>query len=134
MSEKINYTERNKYLTIAIGKCWHEPHTSSPYHDDTISWHCKCGMPSKNHIPRVGFGSDAKPEFKQYYDFSSGDGMQILKQWLDKKENNYLNSNFFTWAELHIRSKPDSPYWWWWILLDPDTFADTLYEFLKERG
>jgi hypothetical protein len=131
MSLKIDVTERNKFLTIALGKCYHDEIVKTmPFHDGQTIHTCKCGTTTRT---GMGFGPETEvPKFKQEFDFSTGDGMQKLRDWLELKDNEHLLGDFVVWTEHEIRYSPGvQALYWWWILLNPNTFADYLYLFLK---
>jgi hypothetical protein len=97
-------SERDKFLTEAMGECWHECQPRQPHN-------CvKC----PESVPDWGFVSDINP------DFSTWTGFGKLAPWVEKK---VLPSEVLP---LVTESRPfDDTF--------PSRFANALYQFLKDR-
>jgi hypothetical protein len=99
-------SERDKYLTEAMGECWHESDWGQ-----TICKHCR-----RTNDPRY-FDFD-----EQNKTFSSWSGFGKLWNWSQKQEWWMEFKNWYI-----CRNKVTFEY-----LIHPDRFADAVYEFLKE--
>ncbi len=105
--------ERDKFLTEAMGMCWHEfglctscqKGYSGEYRFHCIKCHLACG-------------------YCFYADFSTWPGFGLLWEWATKQD-------WFRHFSIYIKVPPGfnvfSNYY-----IHPDRFADILYEFLKD--
>lgn len=151
----MNNIERDKFLTEAMGECWHEFHHNifirkKIYVDYLGSMnierhyfciHCgkliwedemSCLMDTDvNYLP------DSNQVNIEKYDFSTPDGFFKLLNWL--KENDYY-LNFLNWNT----TIDDIPYcsvgksfksgdFLNMDLIEPNVFANVVYQFLKEK-
>lgn len=115
-------SERDKFLTEAMGECWHKSHSTIPYHDNTIIHVCKCG--ERGSLYDL-FSSNEANYFHQDNNFSTWEGFGKLWNWSQKQP-------------------------WWGVglmgmdmydgcikiplyIFNPDRFADAVYEYLKEE-
>ena len=96
--------ERDKYLTEAMGECWHL---------FNLCTCVKCRMP-------LGF-----PFITSNNDFSTWEGFGKLFEFCQKQEwwESFIFSNWRTTLSLH-------EYIGEWI--NPDRFSDAIYDFLQE--
>lgn len=103
-------TERDKFLTEAMGECWHnlgEKYTTE------IGWCIKCCTWHKHN-----------------HNFSIWSGFGKLWEWAQKQE--WWKS--FVWVHGDsTRAKYRKESTFSVKFLHPDRFADALYQFLKER-
>lgn len=100
-------TERDKFLTEAIGECWHE-HTMT------------CGY----NLTRTGeYVSDIKST-SYPNDFSSWNGFGKLWEWVSRQESMMCGlASRYNGEQAKIKL----------IYISPDTFADAVYNYLKEQ-
>ena len=102
-------SDRDKFLTEAMGECWHEQHIKNDKH----IW-CICGEEFTR-------GCDLREHIAwRVENFSTWEGFGKLWEWAPKQEwwQDWFGNNY-------IRI---------WYFIDPDRFADAVYEFLKEAG
>ncbi len=111
-------TERDKFLTEAMGDCWHEAkylYQATPY--DTPDYECRCGKRC------------SEKSFKNN-NFSTWEGFGKLWEWAQKQEwwiylgfiGNYTEQ--FTASEFTHKD----------CIINPDRFADAVYNYLKEAN
>lgn len=110
-------TERDKFLTEAMGECWHEYETRDIFIDSFFGSHLynfctKCNITDK----------DAKP----YTNFSTWDSFGKLYSWCKEQE---------WWTMFCYYRFGDGNYIGYKVFefIDPDKFANTVYEFLKDN-
>jgi hypothetical protein len=105
--------ERDKFLTEAMGECWHEHLVKT----GTFSTLCnKCLAHVTNN------------------DFSTWPGFGKLWEWAQKQEwfNIFmLGKGWLIWPETQSPFMVQQSYF---NLIHPDRFADVLFAFLKERN
>lgn len=107
-------SERDKFLTEAMGLCWHETEKimvsdgdDEPSYFEYLCKHCHTCNPNMERI-----------------NFASWSGFGLLWEWARKQE----------WFPQFIFSKTHSDYDEIRIeFINPSRFADAVYEFLKER-
>lgn len=106
---------RDKFLTEAMGKCWHEKyeHFESTFEDRYDKYKCKqCHRESSYtpHLPRMNFST--------WKDFGN------LYEWARKQSwwNQFAGNNLGTWSQngkvVFIQEN----------FIQPDKFSDALYE------
>ena len=118
--------ERNKFLTILMGKCWHELEEDSYYDGiETIYYHrcVKCGLQDHNNFKFVSWDQ---------IDFSSWEGFGILYKWA--KLQNWWQQFIERYGccyypEIVSKHKPESMWMLPDYLIDPELFANAIYEF-----
>lgn len=126
--------ERNKYLTEAMGDCWHDEFIDHdkfcPYHrvscakckayiGDSI-YYTKLDKESKHYSPYV-FGNT---------NFSTPDG--FFKLWNFAMEQKWWKC-FCDWSwNIADCTGTETSYLVW--LVNPDRFADAIYQYLKENN
>ena len=103
-------TERDRFLTEAMGECWHEEDDAFP--NRYVCIHCKrswpFGIPINNFPAWTGFGK--------------------LWEWAKEQDwwERFTNYNFVAFYSHDSRGIDLQ-------LIHPDRFADAVYTFLKER-
>lgn len=109
-------TERDRFLTEAMGQCWHD--WSERFDGHTSYLNClKCHAYNSNTIER----------FRPSMDFSTWSGFGILWEW-------GINQNWFgTFSKFHTIGSDKDNTAILQIYINPDKFADAVYNFLKER-
>ena len=122
------HTERDKFLTEAMGECWHDfVMAKNPDGRDAKGWTC-----TKCHIYTTYIHS-------LYCDFSTWDGFGKLWTWAQKQEwfdlfqcclyyHDYLKHCHRPGDERLDNDKVLHN-----ELIHPDRFANAVYEFLKEE-
>lgn len=112
---------RDKYLTEAMGLCWHE------YNED--KWGCfKCGVNAymiKGHWLGTPKGHSIFKPINP--DFSTWQGFGTLWEFAIKQE---------WWFQFKVRNNhiPNHKLYGFNLdLINPDKFADALFSFLKEK-
>lgn len=110
-------TERDKFLTEAIGECWHKMH----YADG--GWHCFT-------CKTEGCEDNPYQVYHQNINFSTPDGFFKLWNWSQKQEwwDIFIMRNRGCWDDGEDNSPTINSY-----LINPDHFADTVNVFLKEN-
>jgi len=106
--------ERDKFLTKAIGECWHEPE------DGYYDYSCvHCGI----------YGRTPKSVIIKRIDFSTWEVFGKLWEWAIKQE---------WWTDFCTMSLNEGEYFGGYRLpivmqrlINPDRFADAVYKFLK---
>lgn len=103
---------RNRFLTEAMGKCWHligESASGSGFYE------CRCGKV---------FALNEYASCNDENDFSTWEGFGKLWEWAQEQE----------WWRAFALSFGNVHYDWLFRqdTIHPDRFADALYEFLKE--
>lgn len=108
-------TERDKFLTEAMGECWHGWREPKPKYIGDARWPCTCG---ENHGD-IDFNND----------FSTWEGFGKLWEWVQKQEwwilfvdDNQTDEHGLETINGYLRR-----------LINPDRFADAVYKFLKEK-
>lgn len=109
--------ERDKYLTEAMGECWHETMLvadeeggGAPFH---ICRKCKIGMYSKANN-----------------NFSTWEGFGKLWEWTQKQE---WWRNFLLTSKGKIHDLNPLAFATGTSIIDLDRFADAVYSYLKEK-
>jgi len=98
--------ERDKFLTEAMGKCWHEGQ-----HPIYCTPCAKCGEISSTFRPL-------------HFDFSTWAGFGLAWEWVQSQN----------WRGSFMRYYWNATKWnHVFDLINPDRFSDALYAFLKER-
>jgi len=110
------HLERDEFLTEAMGGCWHERAHRYPFHPS----YNRCAKCCK----QLEFNS------KAYWDFSTWEGFGKLWEWLFTERSR--------WVPFHKRymigQDRDSHYLEFELsIINPDEFANRVYEFLKEK-
>jgi hypothetical protein len=112
-------TNRDKFLTEAMGECWHEHNTTHPIK----SWgSCTCGSDFVSHWSLQDHLININPNF------STWEGFGKLWEWAWKQE---------WWASFvrYANKLSDTEFLGGFICpvyTNPDTFADAVYTYLKE--
>jgi hypothetical protein len=102
---------RDKFLTEAMGECWHEAGTKRV---NPFTYVCtKCGSNIKKN---------------SYNNFSTWEGFGKLWEWAQKQK---WWGTFCSWLTIH-KMKEVKHYSWIEQFIHPDRFANALYEYLKE--
>jgi len=103
-------TEREKFLTEAMGECWHS------FEGSITGRECvKCG---------AEFWANEIETANKKHNFSTWEGFVKLITWIRQQE----------WYERFHVEMNESVESWRNYLINPDEFADTVYEYLKGRG
>ena len=114
--------ERDKFLTEAMGECWHEPKLANAL--QSVCKHCKqMRYRSTKHI-----NENLAPEWAQKYDFSTWQGFGKLWEWAEDQK---------WWDEFvdkDLVSRGHKPWLFPLGWIKPNNFANALYEFLKGGG
>jgi hypothetical protein len=111
-------SERDKYLTEAMGECWHEQHIKNDKH----IW-CVCG----EEFTRF---SDLREHIAYRVEsFSTWEGFGKLKDFMC----NLPDSERFFDSYIDELTQRADDVTETFRRLQPDHFADVVYEFLKER-
>lgn len=114
-------TERDKFLTEAMGGCWHElvdPGTGLIFGPNYRAPECSCGKTLSRMTPLHN-----NPDFSTWQGFG--------KLWTWAKEQGWWEGFLFDLGSINIRTRdqlvihPD--------YINPDHFADAIYDFLKDR-
>lgn len=108
---------RDKYLTKAMGECWHVLDCCPEKDSDGITYHCElCNADFSFSWDKVG------SSLKFNNDFSTWEGFGKLWEFCQKQE---------WWENLgnYLDSRTDVPE----SLVHPDRFADAVFSYLKER-
>lgn len=115
-------SERDKYLTEAIGECWHE-------HDfGTCPSKCpKCGITNRH----VDMGEDFHDIIYQGANFSTPDGFFKLWEWV-QKQNEWANEFIYIFFEDSWKSGLTNSQFIY-HQINPDRFADAVCAYLKEN-
>ena len=119
--------ERDKYLTEAMGQCWHEP-PGTPIHTEHGLVMCskchqwcsivanECPIPKNNN-------------------FSTWDGFGILWEWIIKQSWYWHFDCYLMYAPSgHEFTPNDSDGYLHKNYLDPDKFANAVYKYLKGKN
>ena len=110
---------RDKYLTEAMGECWHI-FKLIPY----VGHQCINFAPIK--CEKCGVKTISENENDKFIDFSTWEGFGKLWEWAQQqewwKEFSYQDSVRYKMAKY-------DPY----NIINPDRFSDALYTYLKER-
>lgn len=114
-------SERDKFLTEAMGECWHE------YNEEISDKCCKC---EEDILPYVKAWlatpeNKAEPVIERLFNFSTWEGFGKLWEWAMKQEWWIRNFIIEPWKSNHIAVDMR--------LINPDIFADALEKFLKEK-
>lgn len=104
--------ERDKFLTEATGGCWHQWNQSPTHSLDVIC--IKCG-----HRRYYKQQNDDKYNFSTWEDFGK------LWEWV-RRQKWLWDSPFYDATEYGIHTIKAE-------FINPDRFADAVYEFLKEK-
>ena len=104
-------TERDKFLTEALGECWHEKDITSPIKSHGL---CTCGVDSVSHYELI----DHLDEINN--NFSTWEGFGLLWTWSQKQEWWIMDFMPKTGDKYNLMS-----------LVDPDRFANAVYEVNK---
>ena len=105
--------ERDKFLTKAIGECWHEPE------DGYYDYSCvHCGI----------YGRTPKSVIIKRIDFSTWEVFGKLWEWAVKQE--WWEDEFQKYSSF----MDDSTICVYEGLINPDRFADAVYKFLKRKS
>lgn len=123
-------TKRDKFLTEAMGECWHETFfreyglTIETIRGEFIEKNCTCGR-----ITRIGKSYSAKDQqpLCSNQSFSSWEGFGKLWEFCQKQKwwKIGFKANHWGVLETHIEFIPD-------LIIHPDLFADAVYEYLRE--
>ena len=99
-------SKRDKFLTEQIGECWHEG--CELFIASEGKFHCECGK---------------WMSYPHRQTFSTSDGFFKLWEWSQQQEwwYDFLNKDQCFGFAVSIE------------LVNPDRFADAIYQFLKER-
>lgn len=111
--------ERDKYLTEAMGECWHEFTLDDPHLKPVEGSYgiCNCGY----RINYLHFHAHTKYNPK----FSTWDGFGKLYEW--SVEQDWWYEFLFEWSgEIISFSIP-------YKLVYPNPFANVIYEFLRDK-
>jgi hypothetical protein len=107
---KMN-SERDRYLTEQMGKCWHE----WDKHEICV----KCYLPM----------NIRDLSYRENEDFSTWPSFGILWEWATKEE---------WWYDFYLRELNNAyrknPKFMFDFLINPDHFSNSVYEFLKDRN
>jgi hypothetical protein len=104
-------SERDKFLTEAMGECWHEWIPSNDFD----------GMACK-------FCEDYEHESGKRNNFSTWEGFGKLWNWAQKQEW------WGKFEDLIFYGKADPCGGWFdTLLIHPDRFADAIFSYLKEK-
>ena len=125
-SDKINIQDRDRFLTEAMGDCWHEPEAKT-YRVASGEYEYYICANCKKDYRDCGF----------QIDFSTWTGFGKLWEWATQQswwllylESNHTISSIPT---NHIGSSYLSGEMIYVDFIHPDNFANALYAFLKER-
>lgn len=112
--------ERDKFLTEAMGKCWHEWYWDSK---ERINKCQKCN---------IVYWDWAKSFGRPNYEFSTWKDFGILWEWASKQ---YWWKKFVSWdyEKRWDADRREKDNWWYLDLINPDFFANALYEFMKGK-
>ena len=124
---------RDKFLTEAMGECYHKEYTRKPYHDNTMIAICKCGDYSEP-FQLSGFGSTNNPIFSQYYNFSTWEGFGVLWKWVWTQRWYYDFKSYCNGTYMEGFMEQEEANNWEEQFIDPDVFANKLYMFLKRNS
>jgi len=112
--------ERDKYLTEAMGGCWHETRfTGDSIHIPLEEKCVKCGVVTA----REG---DFNRLDQDNNDFSTPDGFFKLWDWA-------INQKWWVWFWDEKFNTKEFDYQVVINHINPDNFANAIYDFLKER-
>lgn len=103
--------KRDKFLTEAMGECWHEAKCS--YNDGwSIDYECRCGLrwPEEDSPPNT--------------DFSTWEGFGKLWEWSQQQK---------WWAGFLNSDECGNDYVINTFYINPDKFANVVYEYLKSK-
>ena len=116
--------ERDKYLTEAMGYCYHEALYIQPYHDCTQIARCRCGSYSE-------VISGFSPEFKFYqmFDFSTWETFGHLLKWI-KTHDRFEEFKTIAYVNMWCPCGECGTEYLNWELIDPESFANKVYDFL----
>lgn len=94
--------ERDKFLTEAVGECWHTTSTSKKVGIDTY-YYCQCGI--STYVS--DFWEDQTVVFRQKLDFSTPDCFFKLWNWSKDQAwwEEFLNTTMLLWLALLIRTR-----------------------------
>ena len=120
-------TERDRFLTEAMGECWHKTSNTEPYHSGCVVHICKCGQ--RELEDSRAFYNPGPNWVRQKYDDWQSFGK--LWEWAQKQE---------WWSSFVAKKTPSNmrPMCGFGqpqldLYIHPDRFADAIYTFLKER-
>lgn len=115
---------RDKFLTEAMGECWHEwdGGNTKPYHDGAKIYFCKCGE-CVVYDEFYSFTKDVNKHFKIANNFSTWDGFGKLWEWCHKQEWWQASYGAGMLSD-DLESLTAS-------FVHPDRFAYAVYEYLK---
>ncbi len=112
--------DRDKYLTEAMGLCWHE---ENKQRKDVLR--CVCSNQNHYNYTLERHIEKSNPNFSTWSAFGTLWEFAIKQEW---------------WMEFWVKegqfyknSVAKAPVVIWNELINPDKFADALYKFLKER-
>lgn len=110
----MNNEERDKFLTEAIGECWH-------HEGETVA--------DAKHYVDFYICSKCHKTWKYRVDFSTWKGLGKLWPWAQKQEwwKTFIYEGY-THPSKNVGSEVQMT-----IFIDPDRFANAVYEFLKEE-
>lgn len=112
---------RDKFLTEAMGECWHEPYPETGY---TCKKCDESGYLNRLHCEELRLDLSTWQGFGKLWEWAQ------QQEWWDKflfeQESSYL-SDSLGYPETYAMR------WMGENLVNPDRFADAVYEYLKER-
>jgi hypothetical protein len=117
--------ERDKFLTEAMGLCWHEELEEYRLHDE-IRMRCKCGETALK-----GYCCIRSSGFQQDCGFSTPDGFFKLWDWAQEQDWWTVGSPF--WGG-YTAYKSQGRFMIGDAFINPNHFADAVFKYLKERG
>lgn len=108
-------TDRDRFLTEAMGKCWHELDEKPDPLGYALVPACK----------------KCERWYPQNSDFSTWPGFGVLKEWAEKQNwwRDFITHICEVWPNDQWSY---NSYWKFEEINKPDRFANALYEFLKE--
>lgn len=130
------HTKRDRFLTEATGECWHKFGPAEDFNDDSgeYGFTCvKCGgqyLARKETVDGYRFFTYDEPPTGGF-NFSTWKGFGKLWEWVQQQE---------WWKAFVAKEGVYSPemsyckgehFWFESSLINPDKFAETVYNFLK---
>lgn len=112
---------RDKFLAEAMGECWHNTVSTQPYHDNQTTHICGCG--ARDTVGETTFHKQPWERYRIKITFSTWDGFGKLWNWSKTQE---------WWADFMSRDVDTVDFYE--LLIDPDHYADAIYELLAEPG
>lgn len=108
-------TERDKFLTEAMGECWHKFICIGANGQHNVA---RCNLCGTTKLSEFGNGP------KQDNTFSTWEGFGKLWEWVSRQENMMCGlASRYNGEQAKIKL----------IYISPDTFADAVYNYLKEQ-